>query len=313
MPVPLGAIVISCLAGLPQAAEPPTVVLSRLLSTGEGDTGGTARLMVQPIEIPETVYVPPRVVDPSQGYNEGALSLEITGRYMTDYVYRGLEVVEPATGEDAANVQIDATLRLDLGRLPDPFVHLFTNTAEGDDISNFQVIRSSIGLHWETEPFSLTVGTQNYTYPDRSDLDTAEVFGELRINDGVVVAEEGAILGPFLLVAYDYDRFEGAYAEGGLRRSFDLPAPNLRLTLEGLVAYVNNYELYSSDPNRAGSGFSHYQVGAIAEYRLNSLLNISRRYGQWSLTGYLYYTDGLDNDLTASTQIWGGGGITFRY
>ena len=66
-----------------------------------------------------------------------------------------------------------------------------------------------------------------------------------------------------------------------------------------------------SDPSE--NGFQHYDLGLVGTYSLNTLLNIPRRYGQWSLTGYLYYTDGLDNDLTASTQIWGGGGITFRY
>ena len=80
-----------------------------------------------------------------------------------------------------------------------------------------------------------------------------------------------------------------------------------------MIAYVSDYELYAGGADVEGTGFSHYQVGLTAEYRLNSLLNISRRYGQWSVAGYLFYTDGLDNELAATTQLWGGGGITFRY
>jgi hypothetical protein len=44
-------------------------------------------------------------------------------------------------------------------------------------------------------------------------------------------------------------------------------------------------------------------------YGLNDLLNIPARYGKFDVIGYLFYTDRLENDLAADTQIyWGGGG-----
>ncbi len=283
-------------------------------SAGRWRLADAPRLMLQPIPQQESVYRPPDVTDHMGGYNDGALSLSIFGRYMTDYIYRGLEVVEPQTHEDAVNVQLGSELRLDLGRLPDPFFRVLTNTAEGDDISNFQVIRPAVGLMWESETFKLALGTQTYTYPDRGDLDTAEVFLELEINDGAAFFnEERPILGPFFTVVYDFDQFEGLYVEGGLRRRFDITDTNIQVTVEGLVAYVNDFALYSASPLNDGNGFSHYQISLTAEYRLNTLLNISRRYGQWSLAGYLNYTDGIDNELGATTQLWGGGGIVFRY
>ena len=54
-------------------------------------------------------------------------------------------------------------------------------------------------------------------------------------------------------------------------------------------------------------------MGAIANYSLNTLLNVTRRYGEFSLQGYLFYTDGIDHDLRADTQLWGGVGINFKY
>lgn len=308
----LVATLLGLLASLPAGDGP---VHAPAAADGFGGLGQRPRvyLSFQPIPQQETIYAPPDVTEARGGFNEGALSLEIGGRYMTDYVFRGLELVEPAESEDAFNFQLEAALRMDLGRLPDPFFHVFTNTAEGDDISNFQVIRPSVGLEWETESFTAAVGTQSFTYPDRDDLDTSEVFIDLRINDGVFVSEEGPILGPFIFAAYDFDRFEGFYAEAGLRRTFHFVDGHVRLTIEGLVGYVNDYDIYSMVPTNDGSGFSHYQIGAIVEYRLNSLLNISRRYGQWSAAGYLYYTDGIDNELAATTQLWGGGGVVFRY
>lgn len=267
----------------------------------------------QPDNAQESIYAPPEIADGRGGFNEGALSIEISGRYMTDYIFRGMELLEPQTSEDSFNFQLDAYLRLDLGRLPDPFFRLLTNTAEGDDISNFQVIRPALGLEWETESLFIAVGTQSFTYPDRTELDTGEIFADLRFNDGIFVAEEEPILGPFIFAAYDIDRFEGFYVEAGLRRHFEIGDTNFSVMVEGLVAYVDDFSLFSASPQNIGTGFSHYQVGVIGEYRLNSLLNISRRYGQWSLAGHLFYTDGIDNQLAATTQIWGGGGITFRY
>ena len=304
----IAVMLMSVLGGLGNGERPA--------DTGEAGVRANPQppmLMLQPVAPQESIYAPPGISDLQGGYNDGALTIEIVGRYMTDYIYRGLEVVEPGAQEDAVNFQLGADLRLDLGRLPDPFFRVLTNTAEGDDISNFQIIRPALGLEWETEAFDLAIGTQSYTYPDRTDLDTAEVFADLRINDGVFYSEEGPFLGPFVVAVWDIDRYEGLYVEGGLRRTFNVADTNLRLTIEGVVGYVHNYELYSRSVDNDGTGFSHYQVGIAAEYRLNTLLNISRRYGQWSLAGYLNYTDGIDNDLATTTQIWGGGGIVFRY
>ena len=278
------------------------------------------RLMVQPrdadgIPVQESIYQPPEVSRGEQGFNEGALSLGIDARYMTDYIFRGIEVVEPGTSEDAINVQVDAHLQLDLGKLPDPFLRIFTNTAEGDDISNFQVFRAAVGAEWQTEAFKAAVGNQSFTYPDRTELDTSEVFLDLRLNDGLLFGEDDEILGPFVFFSYDYDTFEGVYVEAGFRRSFRVTDTALTLQFEGLVAYVDGLDnLFGRSPvDPVGSGFSHYQFGARAHYDLGTLLNISRRYGQWGVEGLIFYTDGIDNELNTDTQVWGGAGITFRY
>ena len=279
-------------------------------------------------DVPETVYRPPPLREPNAGLNDGAVNLRVGVRYATDYVFRGIEPVEPASGEDSANALTDSTLAFDLGRLPDPFVRVVTNTAEGDDISNFQVIRPTVGLLWETAAFDLIVAHQSFTYPDRDDLDTAEVLLDLRVTDGVFVGEDRPILGPYVFAAYDYDAFEGLYVEAGFRRelgddgAFGSEGPfglgNLSLGFEAHAAYVDDYGGFFApggplSGGGGGSGFQHYQLGVFAGYDLNTLLNISRRYGHWSVEGHLAYTDGIDDDLAATTQIWGGAGVVFRY
>ncbi len=266
--------------------------------------------------VPESVYGTPPLRTPGAGFNDGAVHFGFDIRYATDYVFRGIEPVEPATSEDAVNVGVDAELRFDLGRLPDPFVRIITNTAEGDDISNFQVIRPLVGLRWNFEPFELAVGHQSFTYPDRDALDTSEVYLDFQLNDATFGGDEGAFLGPYVFAAYDYDAFEGLYVEGGLRRDFRVGDSSLHVGYNAHVAYVDGLgDLFSAALADAedAAGFQHYQVGATLRYDLNELLNLSRRYGQWSVEGYLNYTDGIDDDLRAETQLWGGGGFVFRY
>ena len=60
-------------------------------------------------------------------------------------------------------------------------------------------------------------------------------------------------------------------------------------------------------------GFQHYEFGLEATFGLNDLLNIPARYGKLDFKGYLFYTDGIDNELRADTELYGGVGIGFSY
>ena len=92
----------------------------------------------------------------------------------------------------------------------------------------------------------------------------------------------------------------------------DLPV-NENVTLVADVGYVMGNEQYRRILSNSDTGFQHYDIGLIGHYSLNTLFNFPRRYGEFALEGYLYYTDGIDNDLRADTQVWGGVGINFKY
>src|SRR4051812_38445320 len=78
---------------------------------------------------PESVYAPPAPARPEEGINEGGPHLDLRVNYMTDYVFRGIEILEPPGAEDRPNLQFDGTLSFDLGRAPHPFVGAFVNVA----------------------------------------------------------------------------------------------------------------------------------------------------------------------------------------
>jgi hypothetical protein len=280
----------------------------------------------------ESVYAPPTPPREGEGINEGAVQVSFDVGYFTDYIWRGIERFEfdpefprdpdsppanpQAEKEDAANIQLNVKLRWDLGKLPSPFVHAFVDaaedTAEGD--SSFREIRPTVGFDWNLRPFLLTFGNTNYIFPE-SDFDfngvpeSGEVFARVEIDDSYFTRLEKPLLSPYVFCAYDYDKFEGFYIEAGVRHVMEIEETPITLAFEGHVAYVSGLAEVFGD----SSGFQHYQAGMTMEYSLNQLFNFSTRYGDWSIRGYVYYTGGIDNDLSAVDQLWGGAGIGFRY
>ncbi len=273
---------------------------------------GSALAASNPLQY-ESVYAPPAPPSPEEGYNAGAVHTDIQVSYFTDYVYRGLERFDTVLGhEDALNLQFQGRMSFDLGKAPHPFIGIFTNVAESDPVSNFQEIRPYFGADWALRPITFTVGLNTYVYPNRDDLQTAEIYGKVQLDDSYFTRADQPLLSPYILGAYDYDKNNGWYVEAGLEHDFIFPDAGLTITASAAVAYVQGFGLYARTPGD-DTGFQHYQVGLQAVYSLNTLLNVSKRYGEWSLRGYLYYTDGLRNHLRGDTLLYGGGGIGLSY
>ncbi|MFT3785148.1 MAG: hypothetical protein QM770_03145 [Tepidisphaeraceae bacterium] len=287
----------------------------------------------QSLRTPESVYPP---IEPGSagnyddthddrdsrdafGRSIGGLHLDLSATYFTDYVFRGVErfdaVGSSPRPEDTANYQFDTKLSFDLGKVPHPYVDIFVNVGENDPVSSFQEVRPTFGFDWPIKPFILSAGHSNYIFPDRSDLDTAEVFARLQFDDSQIFRTDQPLLNPYVLAAYDYDQYDGLYLEAGIRPTYKVENTGLSFTLDAHVSYVSGFRgLFASmDPTQSENGFQHYQVGLIGQYNLNTLLNIPSRFGQWSVTGYVYYTDGIESEMTADTQLWGGAGISLRY
>jgi hypothetical protein len=274
------------------------------------------------VDDPETIYAPLAPPPPNSGVNNGGVNLQLTANYLTDYVYRGVDLSEPGAlnpaeagrhaSEDAPNLQFDGKMSFDFGRWPHPFIGVFVNVFNDDPISRFQEVRPYFGFDWKVRPLLITAGWQAYIYPERDDFNTAEVFLRIELDDSVLLHTDRPFLQPYIYGAYDHDRYDGFYIEAGIKHEMPIGETGITLTFVADVAYVYNNGFFT---RRAGDdiGFQHYDVGVIGTYPLNSLFNVSRRYGDWKLRGYLYYTDGLESNLRADTQFWGGVGISFEY
>jgi hypothetical protein len=278
-------------------------------------------LSLQP-EAP-SVYAAPSAKSEAEGLNEGGVHVDLDVRFMTDYVFRGLDRSD-GTGltlgssssgfghEDGPNLQFDGKLSWDLAKFPHPYIELFVNVFDSDPVSRFQVIQPKFGFEWNLRPVVIEAGQQTFIYPERDDLNTAEVFTKLTLDDSYFLRTDQPLLSPYVMAAYDYDLYHGWYLEAGVKHDFPIEDTGVTITALADVAYVLSDLQFSTD-GKADTGLQHYDLGLIGSFSLNSIFGTSRRYGDFSVKGYLFYTDGIDNDLLADTQLWGGVGIAFKY
>jgi hypothetical protein len=277
---------------------------------------------------PPSVYAPPEPERPEDLTNRGGVNVDLNFRYLTDYNYRGISFnravfTPPAAGRaavgqlHAANFQADGTLTFDLGKMPHPFVAVLANINDSDPLSRFQEIRPSAGLEYKLRPIVLRTGVNAYIYPERERLkpspNTAEVFVRVTLDDTYFFLTDSPVLEPYVSAAYDYQVNDGWYLEAGLRHAFAFTDQGATLTPYADVAYVSHYDRTFVAVSPQDSGFQHYDVGLTADLSLNRLFALPRRYGTFELEGNLTYTGKFSNPVLANTEVWGGGGLKYRY
>lgn len=311
------------------AAEPAPDVAPDRRSALPGEIG--AFHLMQDVE---TIYDVEAPHAEDAGFNAGGVNFDLTVRYMTDHVFRGIDrgegsgnfrddegnpvVFDPDEpnfepgAEDAANLQFDGRFKFDLGRAPSPFGGLFANVYNDDPISRFQEIRPYVGVELMVRPLIIALGQTTYIYPEREDVNTGEVWASVTLDDSILFRSERPVLAPYVMAAYDYDLYDGFYIEAGIKHEIAIEDTPITLTFIADAAFVVDHPQFTFAGGE-DTGLQHYDVGVIGRYNLNTLFNISRRYGTFHFEGYLWYTDGIDDDLLADTQLWGGAGIAFRY
>jgi hypothetical protein len=266
-----------------------------------------------------SVYALPTPATADEGGNTGGVNIDMRVNYLSDYLYRGVDrthfIDSNTSGKvfnERANFQFDGKLFWNLGKLPHPFIGIFANVLDQDPISTFQEVRPVFGAEWRIRPLILGAGQNTYIFPDRSELNTGEVWGRIALDDSVILRSDEPFLTPYIFAAYDYDIYNGWYFQAGVSHDFVIEGTGINFTAEAAVGGVIGHQAFAG-PTGKDTGFQHYEAGLTARYNLNQVLNIPARFGQWSINGYLYYSDGLSNKLRSDTQLWGGAGIQFSY
>lgn len=270
----------------------------------------------------ESVYTMPPTPRPGEGTNLGGVNFDTSAVYVNHYIYRGVDhsITSPdASGESKTqgstlNVKIDTKMQFDLGKFPHPYLGLFVDLYDDDPVNRFQEVRPYYGAVWTVKPFTFDTGGNTYVYPDRKQLDTAEVYEKITLDDGFIYHSDKPLLSPYFYGAYDYNKNNGWYFETGITHDVVLEDYGLTFTFQADMAYIMGYQQQFVFINQVhDTGFQHYDVGMDADYSINRLFNLSGRFGEFDLLGYLFYTGKINADLTANNVLWGGVGIGFKY
>jgi hypothetical protein len=262
---------------------------------------------------PDSVYAPPTPPREDEGLNQGGVHFGLDLSYLNRYLYRGVIRFKNVGGSSQLNLQLDGKLSYDLGTLPHPYVETFVNVDDGDSISRFQEVRPGAGFDWNLKPLMLSAGYIDYLFPEREKTnDTQEGYAKLGFDDSTLFRTEHPVLNPYIYGAFDFGRYHGFYLELGINHDFPIEDTGLTFTLLADVAYVVDQGFFRTN-TISDTGFQHYDLGMIATYSLNNLFNLSKRYGEFDLKGFLTYSNGINAEIRADTALWGGGGINFSY
>jgi hypothetical protein len=316
----------------------PPVDASLTAFTPDLLAGDVPLLSLQPTE-PPSVYAPVEPERPIDGTNKGGVNVDLNFSYLTDDVYRGishnLAVFNSSINakRHPENFETTAKVSFNLGKLPHPFVGVFSNIDDGDPVSRFQEIRLFAGLDYSLRPISVSVGVNDYIYPERENVrflgpvklpgaDTAEIFTRITLDDSYFFNVQKPIISPYVLGVYDYDKNKGWYIELGVKHDFEFPDFGVTLSPYADVAYVSHFpqqfityseDLPGSNQHFSSSGFQHYDIGLVGSLSLNHAFHLPPRYGQFALEGYITYTSKFSNPIIANTEVWGGVGLKYRY
>jgi hypothetical protein len=307
---PIVAPVISPWPGSAALADSPI----SLSPTADSGMGVSPAMSPAGPDDTDSVYAPPPPPSQELGLNEGGVHIDFDATYFNHYVYRGVDYSSVGGTGNSTNLEVNAQVNFDLGKLPHPFVGVFSNVYDSDPVSRFQEIRPYAGLDWNLRPLEITAGENSYLYPNRTKFETSEFYGKFTFDDSVLFHGDQPLLSPYFYGAYDYVRNNGWYFETGIKHDFVFEDTGLTLTAYGDAAYILGYQQqFVFINNKHATGFQHYDLGLDLTYSLNDLLNFSKRYGEFDVKGYLTYSGKLNSAITANNVVWGGVGIGFRY
>lgn len=264
-------------------------------------------------EEPDNVYAQPATPTPEQLTNQGGVHLSFSVDYLSTYMFRGIDQSTlPQRNEHA--LQFNSRLEWDLGKLPHPFIGVFSNVFNDDPISRFEEVRPYAGLEWTIRPITLGGGFTGYIFPEREAQDTQEVWAQIAVDDSRFFHTDRPVFNPYVYGAFDFNKYNGFYLEAGIRHEFEFGETGVKLTVVGDFAYVAHDRYFmDTGPNAAATGLQHYDAGGILTYELNRPLHIPDRFGHFEVRGQLFYTGTVTEGLRANSRVWGGVGLNFRY
>lgn len=310
-----GILVVGCVAGLAVAEEP------------NDKRSWLAQAEVRSEGLPSAH----RRAEPVGWTKPTPLSFSIDYTLVTDYIFRGINFSEyRGEGREKLNHQVGAGLEFDTGQAGTIGLAIWSEWFVGqskltpEESCNLQEVDYSIYWQYELESLATTVeiGWIGYQFPLLSGDSqfTHEWYFSLGLDDSRLLGTAEAVFSPSFTFYQDVDDFEGSWIEIGISHDFALGnieplkivpvLKDLTVTPSMILGIDHRWMAQAVGSDNDSTRLGNLLYGLDLSYDLSSALSIPEKYGSISLTGFIYFSQALRDELI-DDEFYGG--LTLSY
>ncbi|MGC9454382.1 MAG: hypothetical protein ACP5HU_05910 [Phycisphaerae bacterium] len=261
------------------------------------------------------------------------LSFSVDYTLVSDYIFRGINFSEyPGEGREDLNHQLGVGLEYDTGDLGAFGASVWFEWFAGQealtagDSSNLQEVDYSVYWSYELERIAATLelGYIAYQFPRLSgDAEcTHEFYASLGFDDSSWFGTEAPVLNPTVTFYQDVDDFRGSWLEIGVSHDFALGdyeatagAPllkDLTVTPSLTLGIDHRWMAPAVGNGQKSTRLGNLLYGMDVVYDLSSALDIPDAWGEFSVGGFLYYSQALRSELI-DDELFGGMTVSWAW
>ncbi len=248
-----------------------------------------------------------------------SFSLDYT--LVSDYIYRGGNLSEyVGEGRERGNQQLTLGAEVDLGKFGAVGISTWFEwfagqqvTAFGDPDAKNDLQEVDYTIYWGYDipgtPVSIETGWIAYTYPHvGGDLNyTNEWYISVGVDDSQLFGTENPVLNPYIAYYLDTDDVDGCWIEMGISHDFALAEMGMAgaPVLSNLTVTPSAVLGIDKDQFDTGSHVHNLLYGLAVSYDLSAALGIPEQYGSFTLTGFVNFSDAINEDVI-NDEFFGG-------
>lgn len=259
------------------------------------------------------------------------ISFSVDYTVVSDYIFRGINFSEySGEGREGLNHQLGASISVDLDKLGTfTYSTWFEWYAKQDDPSfdddahgHLQEVDHAISWSYDLSnlceklPVTFETGWISYAFPqEKGDTyATNEWYMSLSLDDSSLFGTEGPVLNPYAAWYVDNDDVDGCWIETGISHDFafsDLGFANTPV-LKDITATPSFVLGIDKNQFDKGTHLHNMQYGLDISADINSMFGLTTDYGQFTITGFIYYSDAI-NTAAANDEFWGGISLGYEW
>ena len=249
------------------------------------------------------------------------VSFSLDYMLVSDYIFRGGNLSEyPGEGVERGNQQLTLGAEVDLGDFGvvgfSAWFEWFSGqqvTAFGDPAAKNNLQEVDYTVYWGYDipgtPISVETGWIAYTLPHVGGDGhyTNEWYISVGVDDSSLFGTENPVLNPYAAWYVDTDDVDGCWVEIGISHDFPLAEMGMAgaPVLSNLTVTPSAVLGIDTDQFDTGSHVHNLLYGLAVSYDLSAALGIPEQYGSLSLTGFVNFSDAINEDVI-NDEFFGG-------